>query len=121
MLGLKYQNERLRHEVSQERDEARSKHLSYSEVKMHKFEMLMQEQNNLQKRYDETRDENVTLKLKVADLEGELLDERTHNKVKTDSTVEALKSQVQSQYFDSKLRFDEDLMKQKEAVYHLKI
>ena len=36
---------------------------------MHKVDMLMQEQGSLQKRLDEARDENVTLKLKVADLE----------------------------------------------------
>lgn len=95
--------------------------MSLSEMKQHKVDLLMQEHGTLQRRLDDARDENVTLKLKVADLEQELLDERLTNKSRTDSTVDALKAQVQSNYFDSKLRFDEELMTQKETIYKLKI
>lgn len=66
-------------------------------------------------------DENITLKLRVTDLEQDLFDEKSIKQSNLDGTVDALKSQVQRQYYESKLRFDEDLLKQKEINYQLKI
>lgn len=41
---------------------------------------------------DELKDENVTLKLKVADIEGDLLEERETKQVRYDITLETVKS-----------------------------
>ena len=41
---------------------------------------------------DELKDENVTLKLRVADIEGDLLEEREMKQVRYDVTLETIKS-----------------------------
>jgi cell division protein FtsB len=49
----------------------------------------------LQAVLDDLKDENITLKLKVAELESEVLDEKQRKQMKYDLTVDTLKSQVQ--------------------------
>lgn len=70
---------------------------------------------------DELKDENVTLKLKVADIEGDLLEERETKQVRYDITLETVKSQLQEQYLDQKVRMEEDLIGHKESNYRLKV
>ena len=64
----------------------------------------------MQKMIDELKDENVTLKLKVADIEGDMLEERESKQVRYDITLETVKSQLQEQYLDQKVRMEEDII-----------
>lgn len=61
-----------------------------------------------------SRDENIELKLRVAELEGDLADEKIQNKTRLDVTLDALKSQAASNYLDSKVKFEEKLLTYKE-------
>ena len=64
----------------------------------------------MQKMIDELKDENVTLKLRVADIEGDLLEERETKQVRYDVTLETIKSQLQEQYLDQKVRMEEEVI-----------
>lgn len=68
---------------------------------------------------DNLQDENISLKLKVSELESELLDERQKQQMKYDFTIDNFKSSVQGQYLDYKIRFDEQVMKEKENSHKL--
>ena len=48
--------------------------------------------NNLQEKVDNLEDENVTLKLKISDMETDLIDERHKKKVNYDVTLESIKA-----------------------------
>ena len=76
---------------------------------------------DLQTKIDDLRDENITLKLRVSELESEILDEKNSKQMKYDLTLDTLKSQVQEQYLEQKVRFEEEIMVQKESNYKYKI
>jgi hypothetical protein len=63
----------------------------------------------------------MTMKLKISDLEQELLDERFKKKVNYELTVETVKAQVQEQVLDYKVKCDEKLLKEKEENFKLKV
>jgi hypothetical protein len=48
--------------------------------------------SNMQERLDDVLDENVTLKLRVSELESDIIDEKHNKQVKYDFTVDHLKS-----------------------------
>lgn len=75
----------------------------------------------LQTKVDDLKDENITLKLRVSELESEILDEKNSKQMKYDLTLDSLKSQVQEQYLEQKVRFEEEIMVQKESNYKQKI
>lgn len=70
---------------------------------------------------DSAREENIELKLRVAELESELSDEKIQNKSRVDATLDALKAQAASQYLDSKVKFEEQLLSLKEQIFNLKV
>ena len=43
---------------------------------------------------DELKDENVTLKLRLSDLEGDILEERQGKQLKYDMSVDAMRSHM---------------------------
>lgn len=48
--------------------------------------------HSMHERLDSVMDENVTLKLRLSELEGDLVDERHSKQIKYDFTVDNLKS-----------------------------
>ena len=76
MLGLQSQNDRLKREISQERSQSQSYAMSHIEGYQEKNEVMYRQSQSLQSKLDDLKDENITLKLKLSELEGELLDER---------------------------------------------
>lgn len=46
------------------------------------------------------QDENVTLKLKISDLETEIIDEKHQKRITYDVTLEGIKASVQEQVID---------------------
>lgn len=63
----------------------------------------------------------MSLKLKVSDLESELLEERQQKQMKQEFTIETLKGQVQEQYYEQKLRYEEQIMREKENGFKMKV
>jgi len=63
----------------------------------------------------------MTMKLKISDLEQELIDERYKKKVTYDVTIESVKAQVQEQVLDFKVKSDEKLLKEKEENFKLRV
>ena len=49
----------------------------------------------MQQQIDSLQDENVTLKLKISDMESDLIDERHKKKINYDVTLESIKASVQ--------------------------
>lgn len=70
---------------------------------------------------DELKDENVTLKLRLSDLEGDILEERQSKQLKYDMSVDAMRASMQDQILEQKVKFEENLMGEKERNYKLKI
>ena len=56
--------------------------------------------NDMQQQIDSLQDENVTLKLKISDMESDLIDERHKKKINYDVTLESIKASVQEQIID---------------------
>ena len=75
----------------------------------------------MQRQLDQAQDEVVTLKLKLSDLESELIDERHSKRINYDVTLEGIKASVQEQVIDQKMRFEEQLIKEKEISHKLKV
>lgn len=50
--------------------------------------------NEMQQQIDALQDENVTLKLKISDMESDLIDERHKKKINYDVTLESIKASV---------------------------
>ena len=50
--------------------------MSHIEGYQEKSEAIYRQSQSLQQQLDDLKDENITLKLKLSELEGELLDER---------------------------------------------
>ena len=73
--------------------------------------------DEIQRQLDIVQDENVTLKLKVADLETELIDEKHQKRISYDVTLEGIKASVQEQMIDQKMRFEEQIIKEKEIAH----
>ena len=63
----------------------------------------------------------MTLKLKISDLETELIDEKHQKRINYDVTLEGIKASVQEQVIDQKMRFEEQIIKEKETVHKLRI
>ena len=56
----------------------------------------------------------MTLKLKISDLETELIDEKHAKRINYDVTLEGIKASVQEQVIDQKMQFEEKLIREKE-------
>ena len=76
ILDLHSQNEKLLKEISLERSQKNSLILNRFEGYQEKEKDLGKFNNELQKQIEYIKDENITLKLKLSDLEGEIQDER---------------------------------------------
>lgn len=76
MLSLQTQNEKLRRDASQERSQNQSYALSRIDGRQERAEALGKRYSALEEKIEELQDENVSLKLKLSDLESELLEER---------------------------------------------
>lgn len=63
----------------------------------------------------------MSMKLKISDLEQELIDEKFKKKVNYELTVETVKAQVQEQVLEYKVKCDEKMLKQKEENFKLKV
>ena len=63
----------------------------------------------------------MSMKLKISDLEQELIDERYKKKVTYEITIESVKAQVQEQVLDFKVKSDEKLLKEKEENFRLRV
>lgn len=63
----------------------------------------------------------MTLKLKVSDLETDLIDEKHSKRVTYDITLEGIKASVQEQIIDQKMRFEEQLIREKEIAHKFRI
>lgn len=61
------------------------------------------------------------MKLKVADLEQELIDERFKKKINYDVSIDSIKVQVQQQVIDFKVKQEEKLIKEKEENLKLRV
>lgn len=59
--------------------------------------------------------------MKIAELEDELLSERQHKQIKYESTLETFKSNIQGQYLDQKIRYEEQLLLEKDVSHKLKV
>ena len=71
--------------------------------------------------YEAVKDENVALQLKVAELEGQLLEERQSKEIKLDLNIKDYKATMQGQYLDYKLKADELIMIEKEKNNKLRL
>jgi hypothetical protein len=67
------------------------------------------------------QDENVDLKLKVTELQSELLDERQKKEIRFDKTIETFKHNIEGDYFDIKVKFEERIMQEKEINHKLRL
>ena len=54
-------------------------------------------------------------------MEGELLEERQRKEIKFDRTIETFKFNMQGDYYDCKLKFEERVMLEKEVNHKLKL
>lgn len=61
---------------------------------------------NLQYKCDQYQDENVTLKLKLAELEGDLFEERQKQAIKYDFSLDMLKNKMTGDVMDYKLKYE---------------
>ena len=71
----------------------------------------------LSKRCEQYQDDNVSLKLKVSELEGELSDERQKHQIKYDMSIDMLRNNMSGQMMDYKLKYEEELMNFKQEKY----
>jgi hypothetical protein len=77
--------------------------------------------DEIQDKNDTLQDEIVTLKLKVADLESEIVDEKHKKRLNYDVTIESIKSSVQEQVLDQKVHYEEMLFKEKETGHQHRV
>jgi len=54
-------------------------------------------------------------------LETDLIDEKHQKRINYDVTLEGVKASVQDQVIDQKMRFEEQLMKEKEVAHKFRI
>lgn len=119
ILTLSQQNERLLKEVSKEK---RSEYAStqLGEV-TDRNEKLQRQSSRLQDLLDQVKDENISLKLRVADLESEILQERKETLQRFELSIETIKAEMHEKTLSQKIRFDEELLKLKEQNFKLTI
>jgi hypothetical protein len=67
------------------------------------------------------KDENIAMKLRIAEIEGQLMEERQAKEVKLDLTIKDYKANMQGQYLDYKLKLDELIMVEKERNNKLRL
>ena len=115
LLALRGQNEKLRREVSQERSQSFAR--SQSEVYSERNDALNRQSQQLQQKLDDLKDENVTLKLKISEMESDILEERQSKQMKYDINIDMFKSQIHEQMMDQKVKFEEEILRAKEKGY----
>lgn len=71
--------------------------------------------------YEAVKDENVAMQLRVAELEGMLMEERQGKEVRLDMTIKDYKANMQGQYLDYKLKAEELIMIEKEKNNKLRL
>jgi hypothetical protein len=79
------------------------------------------EVHRLMGEYEAVKDENVAMQLRVAELEGMLMEERQGKEVRLDMTIKDYKANMQGQYLDYKLKADELIMIEKEKNNKLRL
>ena len=79
------------------------------------------EVHRLRMEYESVKDENVAMQLRVAELEGMLMEERQGKEVRLDMTIKDYKANMQGQYLDYKLKADELIMIEKEKNNKLRL
>ena len=79
------------------------------------------EVHRLMGEYEAVKDENVAMQLRVAELEGMLMEERQGKEVRLDMTIKDYKANMQGQYMDYKLKADELIMVEKEKNNKLRL
>ncbi len=67
------------------------------------------------------KDEDITLKIRIAELESELMEERQRKEIRLETTIRDFQHNVQGQYMDYKLKFDEMIMVEKEKNNKLRL
>jgi len=77
------------------------------------------EVHRLMAEYEAVKDENVAMQLRVAELEGMLMEERQGKEVRLDMTIKDYKANMQGQYY--KLKADELIMIEKEKNNKLRL
>tara|TARA_B110000285_G_scaffold215452_1_gene261807 strand:+ start:1034 stop:1219 length:186 start_codon:yes stop_codon:yes gene_type:complete len=61
---------------------------------------LNRQSQQLQQKLDDLKDENVTLKLKISEMESDILEERQTKQMKYDVNIDMFKSQLHEQVLD---------------------
>jgi hypothetical protein len=79
------------------------------------------EVHRLMGEYEAVKDEKVAMQLRVAELEGMLMEERQGKEVRLDMTIKDYKANMQGQYLDYKLKADELIMIEKEKNNKLRL
>jgi hypothetical protein len=57
-----------------------------------KYETLVRQLSKTQENLDFAKDENISLKLRISELESDILEERTHKQQKYELTVDSVKA-----------------------------
>lgn len=78
---------------------------------------MNRQSQQLQQKLDDLKDENVTLKLKISEMESDILEERQAKQMKYDINIDMFKSQLHEQVLDQKVKFEEEILKEKEKGY----
>jgi hypothetical protein len=90
---------------------------SQSEAYSERNDALNRQSQQLQQKLDDLKDENVTLKLKISEMESDILEERQAKQMKYDINIDMFKSQLHEQVLDQKVKFEEEILKEKEKGY----
>lgn len=70
---------------------------------------------------NDCQDDNVSLKLKVADLEGQLSDELSSRQASYAQQMESVKAALHQQFLDQKVKHEMALHSEREAHHALKM
>lgn len=73
---------------------------SQSEAYSERNDALNRQSQQLQQKLDDLKDENVTLKLKISEMESDILEERQAKQMKYDINIDMFKSQLHEQVLD---------------------
>lgn len=87
----------------------------------HRIQALEIEKQELEKVGDQIKDENISLKMNVAQLETDLLDERESKKVKFEMNLDCVKAKLEEEMIQHKDLHSKELMTLKEANFRLKV
>ncbi|CDW79560.1 UNKNOWN [Stylonychia lemnae] len=116
-MRYKNENERLKQELQAEKQQNQSMQMSYVEQNTFNNDLLLRNLKNAEKRLELVSDENTTLKLRIGELESELYDERSGKAHKAEYTIQHMQSTIQGQFYDQKIKFEEQIFTLKQEVH----